>query len=785
MPRTLTDLRTSLTPDQLDQLLSSTHIRIPDEFLNGMHRTGRTATGRVPAAFTVPPVTISPAAAWPLGQDPVGIIDAPPAPAPIEQEEISLYMPVGPEYEKHANTRGISFATFYREAVRKMLRDKATNYAWSSLNEDDLGRPRYYDIDCFSFPAMVTDEDTGKSIVKPRQHYKKGYLVNVAGDTSAWGNTSTLHKFVGYITEVEDNHLRVKVLAGSGEAPFNPVVNGRTGRECVEYKVTKRSSTIICPHSLPVAWYVAANHYCRVGKNKRLIAAKQARWSSSPMNPANDPRMQYPNFFSDSYVIKAKFKAANIKMRRARGRFAAYVTAVLRRGDLSVLNDGRIVDLMRRRVPYAQQENFSINSVRDTIINRYNDRTSMDTHILRTDCGHYARHADTTSVYRVRYEGWERVCADCARDRVVQAQRADGSMVAVFRDDTFYTWSDGTNRVDREPSIVGQYHSSRSLVGLLSEPKGLEGKSSGLTLGIELEMEASSGQIEREEDRNALAMAVRNRMMAAHEAGGIPVSNGHRQYGFFERDGSVGHGFEMVTSYGGLAVHQYFINRIFGPTEGETKMPFIGKLRSHDASASCGLHVHMAKPKSMMHAAKLQAFYQDAGNRLLLRCVARRLNVSYAKVAVGKDKENIARNTRKALDGTGAKLTRYNRMRGRSERQAIVSKAITLLSENDRYQMVNFGNEKTVEIRVFKGSMLPTTILACVEFAHASWYFSRDMSAGNLTSDVFLAWICDPVRRHETANLRCYLEARGYKLYVPKKHDSQPERVHEFNAEEA
>lgn len=80
----------------------------------------------------------------------------------------------------------------------------------------------------------------------------------------------------------------------------------------------------------------------------------------------------------------------------------------------------------------------------------------------------------------------------------------------------------------------------------------------------------------------------------------------------------------------------------------------------------------------------------------------------------------------------------------------------------DRYEALNFKNEKTVEFRLFKGSLKYETIMACLEFTYATWFFCRDASTKNLTTDQFLKFICANQNRKDTKFLRSFLKSKGF-----------------------
>jgi hypothetical protein len=82
----------------------------------------------------------------------------------------------------------------------------------------------------------------------------------------------------------------------------------------------------------------------------------------------------------------------------------------------------------------------------------------------------------------------------------------------------------------------------------------------------------------------------------------------------------------------------------------------------------------------------------------------------------------------------------------------------------DRYEALNFKNANTIEFRLFKGSLVYSTIMSCLEFTYATWFFCRDASTKNLTTENFLKFICANENRGDTKFLRAYLKNKGFDL---------------------
>jgi len=100
---------------------------------------------------------------------------------------------------------------------------------------------------------------------------------------------------------------------------------------------------------------------------------------------------------------------------------------------------------------------------------------------------------------------------------------------------------------------------------------------------------------------------------------------------------------------------------------------------------------------------------------------------------------------------------------------------------SSRYEALNFNNEKTVEFRLFKGSLKYTTIMACLEFSFISWFFARDTSQTQLTTANFLQYICLENNRRDTRYLREYLSEKGYTLPFKPKADTRADQLRAGN----
>ena len=274
--------------------------------------------------------------------------------------------------------------------------------------------------------------------------------------------------------------------------------------------------------------------------------------------------------------------------------------------------------------------------------------------------------------------------------------------------DTFVSYDDADDE-DEEDSIIGEYHSTE--IGHI--PSEYDKRKQRVLLGLELEFECSGDR----EDR------------ASELLNAIGYSEG-RAYCGVENDGSLDNGFEMVTGYTGLDVHAKQLEFFKKAWRG---------VKSHD-TRTCGLHVHVCKNGvTMLHAAKMIFFINESSNQKLIRAIARRDSNGYSQIKNKKASYEWLKNAKQHRDP----LAHLN---------------------DDRYEALNFKNQRTIEFRLFKGTLKYQTIMACLEFTFATWHFTRDTGMSDLTIENFIKFICEPENKRDTPNLRHYLIEKGFSL---------------------
>jgi hypothetical protein len=307
------------------------------------------------------------------------------------------------------------------------------------------------------------------------------------------------------------------------------------------------------------------------------------------------------------------------------------------------------------------------------------------------------------------------VCSSCLDDSYVYSDNRDTYITQDDYDEE--QEEEERERDDEDSSIIGGRHDNKNVLGHI--PSAFDNRKPSVLMGMELEVEVGS-DYSRSDKAEELYDEIKW------------VTPDH-QYIFIEDDGSLDHGFEIVTGYTGLDVHADMLKFFKKPWR---------NVRSHD-TRTCGLHVHIDKKDvSLFHACKMVFFINDSNNQKLIRDIARRSNHHYAKIGNKKASYQWLKDARKGHDP----LNRLN---------------------DDRTEALNFQNPNTIEFRLFKGTLRYETIMACLEFTYATWFFCRDTGVGELTTAKFIEFICQPNQRKDTKYLRTYLKEKGYSLPKP------------------
>ena len=201
--------------------------------------------------------------------------------------------------------------------------------------------------------------------------------------------------------------------------------------------------------------------------------------------------------------------------------------------------------------------------------------------------------------------------------------------------------------------------------------------------------------------------------------GAATLVNGYMDQGnpiYLKTDGSLNYGFEIVSHPGTL---EYFTQHFdWSPIKALSRMGFKSWNNSH-----CGLHIHMTRHAftSDKHLALFIKFIFD--NRQDLVQYAGRES-SYAKFGI----ENLLN---VYYDYDQDRRVRSNKL------MDIVKGYAT---NSDRYTAVNLQNANTIELRFFRPSLKPSTVISALEFCDASFRYTNSITLQDVLKNNALAF---------------------------------------------
>lgn len=289
-------------------------------------------------------------------------------------------------------------------------------------------------------------------------------------------------------------------------------------------------------------------------------------------------------------------------------------------------------------------------------------------------------------------------------DDAVRAFDSRGQRCVIHSDDESFSYDEEldihVHEDFRAPqrSVIREYHASKHHQRPIEDAWAI---AHNRYFGVELEVEVVGDR-----SRDDCAGAIHERMN-----GGVMGSKF-----FFERDGSLSNGFEVISQPMSLPAIRSAFEFLREPE-------LVAGLRSHRTS-TCGLHVHVSRTGlSNLTIARAVTFVNDPGNDAFVTALARRYNTGFC---------------------------RY------------VEKTIeTAHLPGDRYEAVNLTGSKTIEFRIFRGSLKFEAVIAAVEFCHALLQFCAREATGasSLNARSFLAF-CARSMPDETATMRAYVAQR-------------------------
>lgn len=345
--------------------------------------------------------------------------------------------------------------------------------------------------------------------------------------------------------------------------------------------------------------------------------------------------------------------------------------------------------------------------------------------VYKADCGHF-----TTDTYTLRGTDEDvfahsTVCHACSQDLINSGVRTfdnNGEMVLSRYAVSAFMHGQSTRTFDRRNShimyderrqiwyvqgwspyqgLIDSYHSSKNKGFNVIDSQWL--RSNRRAFGCELEVEVVSGE------PYLAAGRVHDLLNPSGVVG---------EYCYFERDGSIGTGFELITQPAGLDVHREKLALFLNDNNIKRGM------RSHEGGR-CGFHVHVGREYvTQSQIYRVQSFLNDVRNEALIRSIARRYSGGYCRI-----KHEMA------------KFSPHNKNTG------------------ERYEALNVQNAKTIEFRIFRGSLRYESIMAALEFCNAVLAFCTPgvTAIQDFTSIGFKKFVLLRENREDTKFLRSYL----------------------------
>ena len=339
--------------------------------------------------------------------------------------------------------------------------------------------------------------------------------------------------------------------------------------------------------------------------------------------------------------------------------------------------------------------------------------------VVCDDCGETFQEGDVTNIsgslicdscrdYNYTYSDYEDRYIH--NDDVADALDRDGDPCTIHRDNGNFHWCDHRDTYVHDDyespdddmsvrNIIHNYHSSRDRIQVVRDEWT---ERTGYYMGAELEVECYT--VNRDEAAYRI-----------HEI--VNPSGNYGERMFFENDGSLNDGFEMITQPMSLPAMTETFRFLENPDA-------IAGLRSH-MTRTCGLHVHVSKRGlTNLQINKIVAFVNDPRHEWLIRAVARRYSTGFCNI---KNKKMGSLHWR----------------------------------QDDRYEAINIQPRHTIEFRIFKGSLKYRSVMAALEFCHALVQFCRPAEAGikDLTAEKFLTF-CQNKMKNETKHLLGFLNNR-------------------------
>ena len=183
------------------------------------------------------------------------------------------------------------------------------------------------------------------------------------------------------------------------------------------------------------------------------------------------------------------------------------------------------------------------------------------------------------------------------------------------------------------------------------------------------------------------------------------INGNSEEYMYLKEDGSIS-GFEIVSHPATLEAH-----KVLFPADAIRALAKTHGMSSW-AGAGAGLHVHVSKSAfTHAHLHKFQLFHY--GNAYFLKKFAGRDSGRWASFS-------------QTTSSWGNPIKLSTLAKGQYERTSL-----------NRYHALNFCPPETVELRYFRASLDPRTVIAVLEMVHAIWKYTMTHNSGDYRNNRF------------------------------------------------
>lgn len=309
-------------------------------------------------------------------------------------------------------------------------------------------------------------------------------------------------------------------------------------------------------------------------------------------------------------------------------------------------------------------------------------------------------------------------CESCVDDAAIYCDSCDQYHTEACEDDDYYGNGSGSRIHDysfKPDPIFGYVDSDLAVYDYHTSQLPITFRSQGIPfMGFELEVEAGNA------DYGAGIDAVQEHL------------GGDENYVYLKSDGSLDRGFEIVSHPATLASH-----KTRNLPEALKALSDLG-FRSWRTN-TCGIHIHVARAgfANPSHVWKFTHFIVDNKDAMI-------------KLA-GRNSERWANFNLESYRNGGIK----NRAKG--------------AQYYNRYEAINFGNTRTLELRFFRGSLKAERLLSALELTEGAVQYTRNLSVqdvlnGGLDFAQFVTWLRE--RADIYPNLLSYVDTLGIAEYV-------------------